>query len=100
MGGAQTLTGTVFDDGDGRQDRGESGIADVALSNGRALVSTDAHGRCRATTPPARAPAYLRRAEPLKAIPPFGNPIGNDGGIRFAGSALRVLPHGLRSERH
>lgn len=40
-GGAQTLKGTVFDDcdGDGRQDRGESGIADVALSNGRALVS-------------------------------------------------------------
>jgi hypothetical protein len=55
-GGAQTLTGTVFDDrdGDGRQDRGESGIADVALSNGRVLVSTDAHGRCRLPVSPGQ----------------------------------------------
>ncbi len=39
--GAQSLSGTVFDDrdGDGRQDRREFGIADVALSNGRSLVS-------------------------------------------------------------
>lgn len=44
---ARALTGTVFDDrdGDGRQGRGEPGIAGVALSNGRTLAITDDRGR-------------------------------------------------------
>ena len=48
--------GTVCDDrdGDSRQDRGDSGIADVALSNGRVLVSTDAHGCCRLPVSPGQ----------------------------------------------
>ena len=43
----RTLAGTVFEDrdGDGRQGRGEPGIAGVALSNGRTLAVTDARGR-------------------------------------------------------
>ncbi len=54
--GAQSLSGTAFDDrdGEGRQDRGESGIADVVLSNGRVLVSTDAHGCCRLPVSPGQ----------------------------------------------
>ncbi len=37
--------------------------------------------------------AKLRRAEPPKVIPPFGNLIGNDGGIRFAGSCRQSAAH-------
>ena len=43
----ETATGTVFNDanGNGRLDQGESGIPDVGVSNGRAVVKTDADGR-------------------------------------------------------
>ena len=61
---AQTLSGTVFDDrdGDGLQGRGESGIADVALSNGRALVSTDARGRYRLPVSPGQTVFVIKPA--------------------------------------
>ncbi len=44
---AATWQGTVFNDanGNGRRDAGEAGVADVAVSNGVAVVRTDAAGR-------------------------------------------------------
>ncbi|MFZ2751943.1 MAG: calcineurin phosphoesterase, partial [Lysobacteraceae bacterium] len=52
----RTLVGTVFEDGDGdgRQGRGERGIAGVALSNGRTLAITDARGRYRLPVSPGQ----------------------------------------------
>ncbi|MBG6084068.1 calcineurin-like phosphoesterase family protein [Zhihengliuella flava] len=43
---AETLTGVVFDDRNhnSTQDRGERGIKGVKVSNGREVVTTDAHG--------------------------------------------------------
>ena len=45
--GAETASGTVFldRDADGVRDRGEPGLANVAVSNGRDVVETDAEGR-------------------------------------------------------
>jgi hypothetical protein len=62
--GAYTLTGTVFDDrdGDGRQDRGEAGIAGVGVSNGRALVRTDAAGRYRLPVMPGQTVFAIKPA--------------------------------------
>ena len=44
---AETATGVVFEDldGDGQRDGDEPGVADVAVSNGRDVVTTDADGR-------------------------------------------------------
>ncbi len=44
---AATIRGVVFDDGNGngRRDPGERGIADVAVSNGRDIIRSDATGR-------------------------------------------------------
>ncbi len=44
---AQLPGGAVYDDanGNGRRDAGEAGIAEVAVSNGREVVRTDAQGR-------------------------------------------------------
>ncbi len=60
----RTLTGTVFDDrdGDGRQGRAEPGIADVAMSNGRALVVTDARGRYRLPVSPGQTVFAIKPA--------------------------------------
>ncbi|MFH5833145.1 calcineurin-like phosphoesterase C-terminal domain-containing protein [Halalkalibaculum sp. DA384] len=43
----QTAKGTVFEDtnGNGQKERGESGVASVAVSNGRDVVLTDDRGR-------------------------------------------------------
>ena len=51
---AKTLSGVVFDDrnADGRRQAGEPGVPDVALSNGRTLVVTDAGGRYRIDAAP------------------------------------------------
>ena len=51
---AKTLSGVVFDDrsGDGRRQAGEPGVPDVALSDGRTLVVTDAGGRYRIDAAP------------------------------------------------
>ena len=61
---AQALSGTVFDDrdGDGRQDRSEPGIANAALSNGRAVVITDARGRYRLPVSPGQTVFAIKPA--------------------------------------
>lgn len=60
----RTLAGTVFDDrdGDGRQGRGEPGIAGVALSNGRALAISDARGRYRLPVSPGQTVFAIKPA--------------------------------------
>ena len=108
-----TLTGTVFDDrnGDGRRGRGEPGIADVAMSNGRALAITDAQGRYRLPVSPGQTvfaikPAGWRlpgsdRARPgaWRHVPPTTAPALKYGGIaagpmpaRFDVGLLRAPP--------
>lgn len=50
------VTGTVFADrnGDGDQDRGETGLAGVSVSDGVTIVRTDQRGRYSLETDPAR----------------------------------------------
>lgn len=51
---SEVAKGTVYLDrnANGRQDRGERGIADVSVSNGLDVVRTDRHGRYRIALPP------------------------------------------------
>lgn len=58
------LAGTVFEDRDhdGRQGRGEPGIAGVALSNGRALAITDDRGRYRLPVSPGQTVFAIKPA--------------------------------------
>jgi C terminal of Calcineurin-like phosphoesterase/Calcineurin-like phosphoesterase len=60
----RTLAGTVFDDrdGNGRQGRGEPGIAGVALSNGRVLAITDDRGRYRLPVSPGQTVFAIKPA--------------------------------------
>ncbi|MEQ1512581.1 MAG: calcineurin-like phosphoesterase family protein [Lysobacteraceae bacterium] len=60
----RTLAGTVFDDrdGNGRQGRGEPGIAGVALSNGRTLAITDDRGRYRLPVSPGQTVFAIKPA--------------------------------------
>lgn len=57
--------GLAFDDrdGDGRHDRGEPGVADVAISDGRGLTRTDRDGRYRLRTAPGRTVFAIKPAE-------------------------------------
>ncbi len=103
------LSGTVFDDrdGDGRQGRGEPGIPDVAISNGRDLTTTDAAGRYRIPTSPGQTvfaikPAGWRLpggdpARPLiwRHVPPAAAPAPKYGGIP-SGPLPRRFDIGLR----
>lgn len=56
--------GVVFDDrdDDGRRDRGEPGVPDVALSDGRGIVRTDRNGRYRLPTAPGRTVFAIKPA--------------------------------------
>jgi hypothetical protein len=103
------LSGTVFDDrdGDGRQGASESGVAGVAVSNGRDLAVTDAAGRYRLSVAPGQTvfaikPAGWRlpgddpaRAGAWRHIPPPAGPRPKYGGIP-AGPAPRRFDIGLR----
>ena len=70
---ADTIGGRVFadDDGDGMFDAGESGIADVAVSNGRIVTRTDAAGAYRR---PCSAARPSSSSSPRHGAPP-GAPI-------------------------
>lgn len=106
---ARTLSGTVFDDrdGDGRRDPDEPGLAGVAISNGRALATTDAAGRYRIAVAPGQTvfpikPAGWRLpgddpARPLvwRHVPSRTAPTLKYGGIR-TGPAPRRFDVGLR----
>lgn len=61
---ATMLAGTVYEDrdGDGRRDRDEPGVADVAVSNGRDLVVTDAGGRYRIGVAPGQTVFVIKPA--------------------------------------
>lgn len=87
---AKALSGVVFDDrnGDGRRQPGEPGVADVALSDGRTLVVTDAAGRYRIGAAPGST---------VFAIKPAGWRLPGDdparpGAWRHAPVAKRVTP--------
>ena len=94
---AETASGVVFEDrdGDGRRDRGEPGVADVAVSNGREVVRSDAEGRYRIDVP-ERSTLFVSKpsgyATPLDAdgLPQFYYrhvPDGTDPalGLRYPG---------------
>ncbi len=94
---AETARGTVFEDGNGNgvRDAGEPGIADVAVSNGRDVVTTDADGTYRIRLAP-REILFLSKpagyAVPVNEdqIPQFyyiHDPQGTpeDLGLRYAG---------------
>ncbi|MFY2764600.1 calcineurin-like phosphoesterase C-terminal domain-containing protein [Arenimonas sp. MALMAid1274] len=67
-------TGLVFDDrdGDGRQDRGEPGLRDVAVGLGASVVRTDAQGRFP-LSPNAQGPLFVIKPAGWR-VPP-----GSDG---------------------
>lgn len=62
---AKPLSGVVFDDrnGDGRRQSGEPGVPGVALSDGRALVVTDAAGRYRIDPAPGSTVFAIKPAD-------------------------------------
>jgi hypothetical protein len=110
---AATLAGMVYEDrdGDGRRDRGEPGIAGVAVSNGRALVLSDRDGGYRIAVEPGQTvfaikPAGWRFAvgDPAtpgawRHVPQATAPVLRYGGIRSASDGpfdigLRRAPRG------
>ena len=58
------VEGVAWDDrdGDGRRDRDEPGVPDVAISNGRDLVVTDADGRYRIAVAPGQTVFVIKPA--------------------------------------
>ncbi|MGN6151265.1 MAG: calcineurin-like phosphoesterase C-terminal domain-containing protein [Lysobacteraceae bacterium] len=60
----RTVEGVTWDDrdGDGRRDRDEPGVPDVAISNGRDLVVTDADGRYRIAVAPGQTVFVVKPA--------------------------------------
>jgi hypothetical protein len=110
---AGTVAGTIYEDrdGDGRRDRGEPGIADVAVSNGRAVVLSDRDGGYRIAVEPGQTvfaikPAGWRHATGELAtpgawrhVPQATAPVLRYGGIRSAADGpfdigLRRAPRG------
>lgn len=110
----RTLAGIVFDDrdGDGRRDRDEPGIPDVAVSNGRALAVSDTAGRYRLAVAPGQTVFAIKPAgwrlpgdDPARAglwrhVPGPDAPAVKYGGIAAAAPparfdiALRRMPPG------
>lgn len=110
----RTLAGIVFDDrdGDGRRDRDEPGIPDVAVSNGRTLTVSDAAGRYRLAVAPGQTVFAIKPAgwrlpgdDPARAglwrqVPAGDAPVVKYGGIATAAPparfdiALRRMPPG------
>lgn len=110
----RTLAGIVFDDrdGDGRRDRDEPGIPDVAVSNGRTLTVSDAAGRYRLVVAPGQTVFAIKPAgwrlpgdDPARAglwrhVPAGDAPVVKYGGIATAAPparfdiALRRMPPG------
>ncbi|GAA4805243.1 calcineurin-like phosphoesterase family protein [Lysobacter hankyongensis] len=110
----RALAGIVFDDrdGDGRRDRDEPGIPDVAVSNGRALAVSDAAGRYRLAVAPGQTVFAIKPAgwrlpgdDPARAglwrhVPTADAPAVKYGGIVAAAPparfdiALRRMPPG------
>nr|WP_242003030.1 calcineurin-like phosphoesterase family protein [Vulcaniibacterium tengchongense] len=86
------IVGTVYrdDDGDGRRDAGEPGIAGVKLSDGRSLAVTDAEGRYRL---PRRDGSTVFVIKP----PGYAVANGDDGLPRFW---AHVFPHGSPKLRY
>lgn len=100
-----TITGTVFTDrdGDSRLDHDESGIAGVAVSDGRQLVSTDAQGRYT-----FEADTERRTTDLVFVTQPAGYAVGTDEFMtpRFyrnlgtlTGGETREVNFGLRRDR-
>ena len=95
---AKPLSGVVFDDrnGDGRRQSGEPGLPGVALSDGRALVVTDAAGRYRIDPAPGSTVFVIKPAgwrlpgdDPARPgawrhVPPRARIAPKYGGIRGA----------------
>ena len=97
---AQTPGGTVFDDtnGNGRQDRGEPGIAGVAVSNGRALARTDAQGRYTLSMQAGQTifvvkPAGWRASPGAEGLPGFWQqqPVARASKLEYEGMAAGML---------
>ncbi len=107
----QTARGVVFHDqnGNGRRDRREPGIAQVAVSNGRQVVLTDAQGAYELPVVGHTALFVIKPADydlPLNEqfLPQFyylhkpeGSPLLKYAGTSPTGSLPRAVDFGLRS---
>jgi hypothetical protein len=97
---AQAQGGVVFDDGNrnGVQDPGEAGIAEAAVSNGRAVVRTDARGRyvlpmAAGETIFVVKPAGYRAPDAADGLPAFWRqqPLRQASGLRYGGLPAGAL---------
>ena len=95
---AATARGTVFEDrnGDGQQQADEPGLANVLVSNGFEVVTTDADGRYEVAIDDEQGHVFVTKpsgyATPVNAfqIPQFyylHQPAGSPAGLRFPGLA-------------
>ena len=100
---ADTIGGRVFsdNDGDGMFDAGESGIADVAVSNGRIVTRTDVGGAYRLPVQRGQTvfivkPAGWRAASGGDRLPMFWRqqPLARPSALKYGG-----LPHGAAATR-
>ena len=93
----ETARGVVFRDldGDAVRDPGESGLADVRVSNGRDIVQTDAEGRYSLSVRPGDVlfvtkPAGFMTPVSADMLPRFyyiHQPEGSPPGLRYPGIA-------------
>lgn len=116
--GTGVVTGTIFEDrdGDGRRDRGERGLAGVAVSNGRDVVRTGGDGGYRLPAGPGATLFVIKPAGWVFAddgrekrpgtdaivgpvfwrhLPPSSTPTLRYGGLVSA-AAVQVFDRGLR----